>query len=127
MTNQTYMPEQSKLSLERVEIASELEHLHDVIRTELDLELDEGDEQITEHETAAILVAILEQRLHDIDVALAAIEHGEYSRCERCNKEIEPERLFAKPDARFCIRCQKVVERLMVQNSPTLSMSRGFV
>ena len=127
MTNQSYMPEQFKLNQEREEITSELEHLRDVICTELDLELDEGDEQITEHETAAILVAILEHRLHDIEIALAAIEHGDYSHCERCNKEIEPERLIAKPGARFCIRCQKVIERLVIQNSPSLSLSRSGI
>ena len=103
--------EQVRLDYERNEVVAELERLHEIIRAEVDLEPDEGDEQITEHETAAIVVALLEQRLLDIDAALAAIDSGGYSVCERCGHHIEPERLVAKPDARFCLKCQKIVER----------------
>lgn len=100
----------------RTEVLGELARLRELIRSEIDLEIEEGDEQITEHETAAILIAILSQKLDDIDAALAAIDTGEYSRCERCGKTIDAGRLAAKPNARYCITCQSVVEKIIHQN-----------
>jgi RNA polymerase-binding transcription factor DksA len=116
MTTKTLSAHQAMLVDEREALLTELSHLRDVIASEVDLEPDEGDEQITEHETAAILLGILELRLLDIDAKLAAIEHGSYSLCERCNRPIEADRLAAKPDARYCIKCQKTVERIVQQH-----------
>ena len=112
MATRSLALEKAKLMHERNEVVAELEHLREIIKAEVDLEPDEGDEQITEHETAAIVVALLEQKLLDIDAALSAIESGVYSLCERCGSHIEPERLMAKPDARYCLKCQEVVERV---------------
>lgn len=111
-----FKPEKEKLYRVRAQVTSELSRLRELIRAEIDLDLEEGDEQITEHETAAILIAILSRKLDDIDATLAAIEAGEYSHCERCGKTIDPSRLAAKPDARYCITCQGVVEKIIHQN-----------
>lgn len=121
LTNHKIKPEKEALHRIRAEVASELAHLRELIRSEIDLELEEGDEQITEHETAAILIAILSRKLDDIDASLAAIDAGKYSRCERCGKTIEAGRLAAKPDARYCITCQGVVEKIIHQNQMVLA------
>lgn len=49
----------------------------------------------------------LEAQLADVDAALARIEAGEYGRCEACGKEIEPERLEARPATRYCLEHQE--------------------
>jgi RNA polymerase-binding transcription factor DksA len=100
----------SKLSHSRQEALEELSHLQQELMSEVDMEVDEADEQITEHETAAILITMLENRVRDIDHALAAIKVGHYEKCERCGRSIEPQRLAAKPDARLCIACQEAVD-----------------
>lgn len=120
-------PEHARLKKQRDNIVQELFHLRELIQGEVDLEPDEGDEQITEHETAAILVGILEQRLHDIDKAIASIERGRYHYCERCGDAIEPARLAAKPDARYCLSCQLIIERITHSSPAPVSFEDAFL
>jgi DnaK suppressor protein len=116
MKTKSMSSEQTRLQQQRKVVLAELDYLRDEMQTEVDFEPDEGDEQITEHETAAILVAILQQRLLDIEAALAAIAAGKYNHCERCGGQIEPARLMARPDARYCINCQVIVEKVIHQS-----------
>jgi RNA polymerase-binding transcription factor DksA len=54
------------------------------------------------------VAALLEQargRLADVDAALARAAAGEYGRCVDCGRDIDPERLAARPQARTCIDC----------------------
>lgn len=115
MLSSQLTPVQERLYHEREQVLEEIENLLAVIQSEVDLAPDEGDALITEHQTASILLGILEQKLHDINAALALIKTGHYSQCERCGMQIEPGRLLAKPDARYCITCQEIVERLAHQ------------
>lgn len=46
-----------------------------------------------------------------IDEALIRIEDDEYGLCQNCEKEINPKRLAALPSARYCIDCQELQER----------------
>ena len=48
----------------------------------------------------------LKQRLDDVQAALHRMEAGTYGKCERCGKEIAPERLEAIPAARLCMACK---------------------
>lgn len=101
---------EARLHRERAAAIEELARLNEMLAEEVDLEPDEGDAQIGEHRTAVILVALLEQKVHEIDSTLRSIELGYYGDCERCGQSIEPERLAAKPYARYCLACQEVVE-----------------
>lgn len=49
----------------------------------------------------------LDARLSDVDAALVRIEEGSYGHCEACGKEIEPERLEARPATRYCLEHQE--------------------
>ncbi len=118
MVVQKFTAEQARLYQERDKALDELSYLRQELQGEVDMEPDEADAQITEHETAAILIAIIEQKLNDIDAALVSIELGQYAMCERCGQPIESGRLAAKPDARFCISCQQVVENCRSKASP---------
>ena len=89
------------------------------MRTEVDVELDEGDSEVFEREKNAALIAVLEIRMQDIQMALRSIEKGSYGTCARCGKQIEPARLEVKPDATLCLTCQQEIERLSRRSRPS--------
>jgi DnaK suppressor protein len=51
------------------------------------------------------------QKLKDIDGALQKIEQGGFGVCEKCGGEIDKKRLKAVPYARFCIKCEALMEK----------------
>ncbi|MDQ3248912.1 MAG: TraR/DksA C4-type zinc finger protein [Chloroflexota bacterium] len=104
--------ERTTLLHEQTRVTEELNHLRELLRTEVDVELDEGDSEVFEREKNAALIAVMETRLQDIQTALRSIEKGSYGICARCGKPIEPARLEVKPDATLCINCQQETERL---------------
>lgn len=52
----------------------------------------------------------LEDRIEEVGAALARIDGGSYGKCEVCGKDIEPERLEARPATRYCKEHQEEVE-----------------
>ena len=46
-----------------------------------------------------------------IDEALIRIDDDEYGLCQNCEKEINPKRLAAIPWARYCLDCQELLEK----------------
>lgn len=46
-----------------------------------------------------------------IDEALVRIEDEEYGICQNCEEEINPKRLAAIPWARYCLNCQELLEK----------------
>ena len=55
------------------------------------------------------------QRLLQIEDALRRLDEGAYGRCSNCGGPINPKRLEAVPWTRFCIDCQELVERGMLE------------
>ena len=53
----------------------------------------------------------LEVRLSQCDNALESIERGEYGICRLCEEPIGAKRLGAKPEAPFCLDCQRGADR----------------
>jgi len=104
--------EKARLLEEETQVLDELNHLRELMLAEVDIEPEEGDAEITEREKNAALIAVLESKLQDIQMALRSIEKGNYGICARCGKPIEPGRLEVKPDATLCVNCQSEVERL---------------
>ncbi|HXF61918.1 MAG TPA: TraR/DksA family transcriptional regulator [Caldilineaceae bacterium] len=96
----------------RKQVLKELGHLHECMQVEIDLEPDEGDEEIVELDRNAVITAILNRRLQAIDAALHLIDEGRYGVCARCGQPILQERLLAQPDATLCVQCQREIERL---------------
>lgn len=64
-------------------------------------------DEIEEYLTSLSLEEILEKKLKHINLALEKIKNGKYGICEKCEKEIEEERLEILPEARFCAQCKK--------------------
>ena len=48
-----------------------------------------------------------EERLTRVRSALQRFENGTYGVCAACGGDIAPDRLKAKPEALFCIECEK--------------------
>ena len=65
----------------------------------------EGSTIAFERSQASTLLATATEHLADVDAALARIAAGTYGVCERCGREIAPDRLRARPTARTCIAC----------------------
>lgn len=49
--------------------------------------------------------------LSEVQAALNKIAEGTYGLCEKCHREIEKERLEARPYARLCIHCENTAEQ----------------
>ena len=61
-----------------------------------------------------VMLAVSEnesKQLALIDEALLRIDDDEYGICLNCEKEINPKRLAALPWARFCLDCQELQEK----------------
>ncbi|MDP8959543.1 MAG: TraR/DksA C4-type zinc finger protein [Actinomycetota bacterium] len=71
---------------------------------------DAGTETFDRSKDLAIIEQ-LERELADVDQAMERLEAGTYGRCEVCGKEIDPQRLEAKPAARFCLEDREQAER----------------
>lgn len=57
------------------------------------------------------------QRLLQIEDALRRLDEGSYGRCANCAGPINPRRLEAVPWTRFCIDCQELVERGLIEEA----------
>jgi len=55
--------------------------------------------------------------LTQINEALERMDDGEYGVCVNCGQEVQPKRLEAVPWARYCITCQDLQERGLLNES----------
>jgi DnaK suppressor protein len=61
-----------------------------------------------------VMLAVSEnesRQLALVDEALLRVEDDEYGVCQNCEKDINPKRLAAIPWARYCLNCQELVEK----------------
>lgn len=61
-----------------------------------------------------VMLAVSEnesRQLALVDEALLRVGDGEYGDCQNCENEIQPKRLAAIPWARYCLSCQELVEK----------------
>lgn len=70
---------------------------------------DQGTETFERTKDLAVREQI-DARLADIDHALQRIDAGTYGKCDICRRDIEPDRLDARPSARYCLRHQREVD-----------------
>jgi len=73
---------------------------------------DEGDFSSAVYSRQVIYDLIEKDRRHlkEIEESLYEIEQGTYGKCKRCGKDIEIERMKAKPTAKYCISCKRIIE-----------------
>ena len=95
------------------------------VKKEIRLRIKDNSEKVNIHErgdvgdyshaiyTKDVIYDLLEKdrrRLQEVEESLYRIENGSYGKCARCGKEIGAERMKAKPTAKYCIECRKIVE-----------------
>ena len=95
----------ARLMSERDEVLSELETLRARLETKGDYGLGEGDPMIYQWELNLALCKRAEKKLAEIEEALEQLDMGIYGRCERCGKQIDPERLAVLPHTVLCSQC----------------------
>ena len=85
---------------------------------------DEGSDDIVDRANNAysreLLFSLSDGERHTllrIEEALARIESGAYGICTNCGNEIRPGRLKAMPWARYCIDCQELAEKGMLEEA----------
>jgi DnaK suppressor protein len=49
----------------------------------------------------------VEQTLTELVAARQRLASGTYGRCDRCGREIPPDRLLARPEGSFCVACSR--------------------
>lgn len=67
--------------------------------------LEKAADEVEEYGNLLPVEHSLESRLQNIDLALEKIKKNKYGTCEKCGKEISPERLNFSPESRFCLKC----------------------
>lgn len=100
-----------QLEAERAQVLLKLEHLHEILKSEVDADLSEGDPELAEQEKTLAVAQSLERKLASIDYALRQVQNGAYGICERCGEPIDPARLEAVPETTLCLKCKVVDER----------------
>ncbi len=66
-----------------------------------------------------VMLAVSEnesRQLSLVDEALLRVEDEEYGLCQNCEKSINQKRLAAIPWARYCLDCQELVEKNLLDD-----------
>ncbi|MDP3043659.1 MAG: TraR/DksA C4-type zinc finger protein [bacterium] len=72
---------------------------------------DENVQEVGEYSTNLVTEKILEKTLRDIEETLNRIEKGAYGTCKYCGKEIDEERLMARPVSSACVKCKNELQK----------------
>lgn len=110
----------SKLKLK--EIKDKLLHERDTILRKLssknlsidDSEMPDPVDLAVNNYSKNVMLSVSEnesRQLSLVNEALERIEDDEYGLCQNCEEEINPKRLNAVPWARYCLSCQELQER----------------
>ncbi len=93
--------------------------LRGLVATQRALGESQGEESDAGGEAADVASDLVEQalgsglaraeldRLSEVEAALERMSKGGYGVCAACDQEIDTERLFARPWARYCIGCAR--------------------
>jgi len=118
MNKETIQQLKQKLELEKENLIKELESFakkdkqnKDNWTTQAPMKdkgnIEEETEEAIELDNLISLEQNMEIRLKDVNLALEKIASENYGICEKCNKEIQQERLQVAPEARLCIYCNE--------------------
>ncbi len=95
------------------ELSSYDNHLADI---GTDVFMEEMQNSLTNHEKF---------KLSEVENALYKIEKGNYGFCEKCNQNIDEDRLEFLPETRLCSNCSKKEERV-VNDVESISIKDNF-
>ncbi len=99
------------LEEKRKQLLEDIEHLKEMLTSEVDITEEELDPEIIEHEKTLALIRALENKLQKVEDALAAAKEGTYGICTVCGQPIDPARLRIMPETTVCVTCKAAMER----------------
>lgn len=95
----------ARLREELVRARAELAEVTEDAARPPEVELGGGSAGYATWQTSVVLQQHIEQRIADLEDALARAEKGLYGLCENCGRDIAPERLEALPFTTLCFDC----------------------
>ena len=113
MTKKNTKSQLTTLEREREHTLAELGRLREDLKTEIEVDLEDGDLDLIEREKTQALIFSLERKLEDIEHAIEQAHQGDYGICEKCGKKIDPERLEIFPETTLCVDCKRAAERML--------------
>jgi len=86
---------------------------HD-IRSVVDSAEDDADRSFMDEnkETDWTLIRTYNEKIKSIEDAILCLARGEYGFCQRCGQSIPEKRLETLPFVRYCLNCQKEMEKM---------------
>lgn len=106
---QTVQEQQARLHSELAEAREKLARLERKLENRPDFGLGEGSPDIYEWEMNLALRERAVAKVASIEDALESLHEGSYGICERCEEQIEPERLEILPNSSLCVKCAQKV------------------
>lgn len=102
----------NKLTAIKDSLARQIAKLREPVNMGKDVEssYEEEADEATETVANAGMVETLKRRAHRVEDALRKMDKGEYGKCEKCSKTIEPEMLNVDPESRYCRACKLKME-----------------
>lgn len=97
----------ARLEEEKQQIAEEIAELDRRLEVKPDYSLGAGDPAVYQWEFNLALRDQAQDKLEEIEDALARLAEGAYGKCEVCGGTIELERLELLPYTRVCATCAK--------------------
>lgn len=101
------MPERERLQKELEKARAKLDQLDRLLEHKADYAIGEGDPAIYDWEFNLALRRRAERKVKSLEEALQKVGEGTYGVCERCRREIDPERLKVLPQTTLCIGCAR--------------------
>jgi len=77
-----------------------------------DIEDDEdvNAQEVSQYSDRLALAKELKKHLDDVTKSLSKIESGDYGVCKYCGKDINPQRLLARPSSGSCVACKATLQ-----------------
>lgn len=101
----------TKLKEEQEQTRLRLSRLRETLKSKIDPDADDGAAELEAYENTVATIHTLEEKLTSLNDALQQLEKGSYGICERCGQPIDPDRLEALPETKFCMSCKIIIER----------------
>lgn len=114
LTDDKWSQVRRRLQAEEDETVAEIRRMQEMLKSELEPDLEEGDPNLYEREKTLALVRNLEDKRYSLSQALARMDDGTYGKCETCGNEIAAERLEALPYTSHCLNCKELMEKGIV-------------
>ena len=107
---QKLLNRQTELEAELAKISSSDEHGSEASYEDIEDDEDVNAQEVTQFADRQSLVAQFAEELDDVKKSLKNIDKGEYGKCKYCQKEIDPQRLLARPSSGSCVECKAALQ-----------------